>query len=108
LGHEPCYVISIAARLVGVHPQTLRYYESAGLVKPCRSASNRRLYSHADIERLRDIQRLTGEMRVNLAGVGTILALMEQIDQMRAEMEELQTRFEHEVTLLKSRPEAGR
>jgi len=103
LGLEPCYIISIAARLVGVHPQTLRYYESAGLVKPCRSAGNRRLYSHADIERLRHIQRLTGEMGVNLAGVETILNLTEQIEQMRAEMEELQARFEYEVSVLRNR-----
>ena len=107
MGREPCYIISIAARLVGVHPQTLRYYETQGLVKPCRSAGNRRLYSHADIERLRRIQRLTGEMGVNLAGVEAILTLMEQVEQMRAEMEEQQARFEHEVTLLRSRMQTG-
>jgi MerR family transcriptional regulator/heat shock protein HspR len=103
LGHEPCYIISVAARLVGLHPQTLRYYETAGLLKPGRSPGNRRLYSPADIERLRHIQRLTGEMGVNLAGVETILSLMEEVEQMRAEMEELQARFNHEVAPLKSR-----
>ncbi len=100
---EPCYVISVAAKLVGVHPQTLRYYESLGLIKPCRSPGNRRLYSPRDIERLRQIQRLTDELGVNLAGVEAILSLMDQVAQMKAEMEALQARFEREVALLKSK-----
>ncbi len=104
---EPCYVISVAAKLVGVHPQTLRYYESLGLIKPCRSPGNRRLYSPSDIERLRQIQRLTDELGVNLAGVETILTLMDQVAQMKAEMEALRARFEHEIALLKSKSQGS-
>lgn len=104
---EPCYVISVAAKLVGVHPQTLRYYESLGLIKPCRSPGNRRLYSPSDIERLRQIQRLTGELGVNLAGVETILSLMDQVAQMRAEMDALRARFEREIALLRSTSQSG-
>jgi len=102
-GHEPCYIISVAARLVGVHPQTLRYYENVGLVKPARSPGNKRLYSPNDIDRLREIHRLTGEAGVNLAGVETILRLLEEIARMRAEMTVLQERFESEGALSRSR-----
>lgn len=84
---EPSYVISIAAERVGMHPQTLRLYERAGLVKPARRGSNR-LYSDWDIERLRQIQRLTQDMGVNLAGVEIILNLLEQISQMQLEIEQ--------------------
>ena len=84
---EPSYVISIAAERVGMHPQTLRLYERAGLVKPARRGSNR-LYSDWDIERLRQIQRLTQDMGVNLAGVEIILNLLEQISQLQVELEE--------------------
>lgn len=104
---EPCYVISIAAKMVGVHPQTLRYYESLGLVKPCRSPGNRRLYSPSDIERLRQIQRLTDELGVNLAGVEAILALMDQLAQMKAEMEALRARFEREIALLRAQSQGS-
>lgn len=85
---EPAYVISIAAARVGLHPQTLRLYERVGLVKPARRGSNR-LYSDEDIERLRQIQRLTQEMGVNLAGVEIILSLLDQINQLRAELDEV-------------------
>lgn len=85
---EPAYVISIAAARVGLHPQTLRLYERVGLVKPARRGSNR-LYSDEDIERLRQIQRLTQEMGVNLAGVEVILSLLDQINQLRAELDEV-------------------
>jgi MerR family transcriptional regulator/heat shock protein HspR len=84
---EPVYVISIAAERVGMHPQTLRLYERAGLVKPARRGANR-LYSDWDIERLRQIQRLTQDMGVNLAGVEIILNLLEQINQMQGELEQ--------------------
>src|SRR5215212_785009 len=84
--NEPVYVISVAARRVGLHPQTLRLYEREGLVKPARRGSNR-LYSDKDIERLRQIQRLTQEMGVNLAGVEIILNLLEKIDTLQAELE---------------------
>jgi MerR family transcriptional regulator/heat shock protein HspR len=82
------YVISVAARRVGMHPQTLRLYEREGLLKPSRRGVIR-LYSDDDIERLRQIQRLTQEMGVNLAGVEIILNLREQIDQLTIEVEEL-------------------
>ena len=74
LDDEPCYVISVAARLVNLHPQTLRYYEREGLIEPARSSGNVRLYSTRDIERLRRIVRLTGELGINLAGVEVIVA----------------------------------
>jgi len=86
------FVISVAARLVGVHEQTLRYYERAGLVEPARSKGRIRLYSLHDLERVRQIRRLTDEMEVNLAGVEVIMrltdrirALEEQIDDLRGE-----------------------
>jgi len=84
---EPVYVISVAAARVGMHPQTLRLYEKEGLVKPARRGTNR-LYSDWDIERLRQIQRLTQDMGVNLAGVEIILNLLEQITQMKDELEQ--------------------
>src|ERR1051325_8100962 len=91
--HEPVYVISVAARRGGMPPQTLRLYQRAGLVKPARLGSNR-LYSDSDIERLRQIQRLTQEMGVNLAGVEVILNLLEKIDQLQSELEAVrQTRL---------------
>ena len=88
--NEPVYVISIAAERVGLHPQTLRLYEREGLVKPARRGTNR-LYSDRDIERLRQIQRLTQGMGVNLAGVEIILNLLEQVSQLQNELEELRS-----------------
>ena len=85
---EPVYVISIAARIVGVHQQTLRMYERQGLVQPKRSA-NRRLYSQRDIERVRQIQRLIADLGVNLAGAEVILRMNERMQQMEQEMEAL-------------------
>lgn len=92
---EPLYTISIAARLVRIekpeepiHPQTLRMYERVGLVNPKRVGKNR-LYSERDIERLRQIQRLTQDLGVNLAGVEVILGLLERIDQLQAELDRL-------------------
>ena len=83
---EPCYVISIAARLVGMHQQTLRYYERAGLVEPRRTTGNIRMYSNGDIAKIRQAQRLIEELGVNLAGVDIILRMGEQL---RALQEEL-------------------
>ena len=82
---EPCYVISIAARMVGMHAQTLRQYERVGLVEPQRSRGNIRLYSRADVARLRQVQRLISDLGVNLAGVEVILRMSERIQQMEAE-----------------------
>ena len=76
---EPCYVISIAARLVGMHQQSLRYYERAGLVEPKRTPGGIRMYSNTDIAKIRQAQRLIDELGVNLAGVDIILRMSEQI-----------------------------
>ena len=80
---RPRYMISVAAELVGMHPQTLRIYEQKGLVRPQRTAGNTRLYSDADVERLRLIQRLTTELGLNLAGVERVLHLEDELQRMR-------------------------
>ncbi len=85
--HEPVYRIGVAAKLCGVHPQTLRAYERQGLISPRREKRKNRLYSEADIDRVRRIQRLTQELGVNLAGVEVILRLLDQIEEYRAGME---------------------
>jgi MerR family transcriptional regulator/heat shock protein HspR len=77
------YMISIAAELAGMHPQTLRVYEQRGLVRPQRTAGNTRLYSDHDIERLRLIQRLTTDLGLNLAGVERVLRLEDDLQQLR-------------------------
>ncbi len=104
---EPIYVISVAARLVEMHPQTLRYYERAGLLKPSRSSGKIRLYSTREIERLRKIARLTNELGVNLAGVEIIMNLTDRLEGLQQEMQvhekELQTeveRLRHELDAL--------
>jgi len=84
---RPLYMISVAADLAGVHPQTLRIYERKELVSPQRSGGNTRLYSEADIERLRFIQRLTQDEGINLAGVTRIIEMQRELDSMRAELE---------------------
>lgn len=83
---EPCFVISVAARMVGLHAQTLRHYERAGLIAPTRSRGRQRLYSMADVARLRRIKTLTDDMGVNLAGVDVVLKLNERIRQLEAEI----------------------
>lgn len=88
---EPHFLIGEAARLVDLHPQTLRHYETLGLVVPQRSPGNIRLYSPRDIERLRKIARLTQELGVNLAGVSIILRLSEQVEGLRAELTRMET-----------------
>jgi MerR family transcriptional regulator, heat shock protein HspR len=92
--------------MVGVHPQTLRLYERVGLVKPCRANNvghGNRLYSEADINRLRQIQRFTQEMGVNLAGVEVILSLLDQMEQLRAESEARMRRFQQEMEAFRKR-----
>lgn len=86
---EPCYVISVAARMVGLHAQSLRHYERVGLVRPSRSQGRVRLYSQADVARLRQIQRLIQDLGVNLAGAEVIIRMNERIRLMEAEMERL-------------------
>jgi MerR family transcriptional regulator/heat shock protein HspR len=80
---RPRYMISVAADLVGMHPQTLRIYESKGLIRPKRTAGNTRLYSEADIERLRLIQQLTNDLGLNLAGVEQVMQLQDEMERMR-------------------------
>jgi MerR family transcriptional regulator/heat shock protein HspR len=87
--NEPCYVISVAARMLGIHQQTLRYYEREGLIQPSRSRGNIRLYSGADISRLRQVQRLMNELGVNLAGAEVILRMSERMKTMEQELERL-------------------
>ena len=101
-GELACFVISVAARLLGVHPQTLRYYERAGLIQPSRSRGNIRLYSARDIERAQQIKRLIEDLGVNLAGVEVILRLTERMRQMESELQQLRDELEA------SRPEPGR
>jgi MerR family transcriptional regulator/heat shock protein HspR len=88
---EPCYVISVAARMLGVHAQSLRYYEKMGLIEPSRSRGRVRFYSPRDIERLRQIKTLMNDLGVNLAGVEVILRLTERIAEMEKEMEKLES-----------------
>jgi len=82
---EPVFHISVVARMVGVHQQTLRSYERIGLLAPQRSAGNRRLYSHRDVERLQQVLRLIGDLGVNLAGVEIILHMREKMNRMQEE-----------------------
>jgi MerR family transcriptional regulator/heat shock protein HspR len=102
---EPCYVISVAARLTNLHPQTLRHYERIGLIKPARSSGNRRLYSQQDVERLRQITRLTEDVGVNLAGVDLILQMRDEMRRMEREMDQMQAELEAEIQRLRQRLE---
>src|SRR3989304_2872088 len=86
---EPCYVISVAARMVGMHAQSLRNYERMGLIRPSRSRGRVRLYSQSDVQRLRYIQRLVQDLGVNLAGAEVIMRMNERVRQMEHEMQEL-------------------
>jgi MerR family transcriptional regulator/heat shock protein HspR len=90
MDERPRYMISVAAELVGMHPQTLRIYEQKGLVRPRRTAGNTRLYSEADIERLRLIQRLTTETGLNLAGVERVLLLEDELQRMRRRLDRME------------------
>lgn len=96
---EPVYMISIAARLVGMHPQSLRLYERKGLIRPKRRGQ-KRLYSGRDIERLRRIQQLTQDRRVNLAGVRVVFELLDQMESMRNQMEARLEEIEAEIKQL--------
>jgi MerR family transcriptional regulator/heat shock protein HspR len=94
---RPRYMISVAAELVGMHPQTLRVYETKGLVRPRRTPGNTRLYSEADLERLRLIQRLTTELGLNLAGVETVLRLEDELGRLRTRLERLEREVREEI-----------
>jgi len=87
---RPRYMISVAAELVGMHPQTLRIYESKGLLRPKRTPGGTRLYSDADVERLQLIQQLTTELGLNLAGVERVLHLEDQLQRMHRRLERIE------------------
>ena len=94
---RPIYMISVAAGLVGMHPQTLRMYETKGLVRPQRTPGGTRLYSEADVERLRIVQRLTSELGLNLAGVELVLRMEDELRRAHAQIERLQRELRTEV-----------
>jgi MerR family transcriptional regulator/heat shock protein HspR len=94
---RPRYMISVAAQLVGMHPQTLRIYESKGLIRPGRTPGGTRLYSEVDIERLRVIQRLTTELGLNLAGVERVIQLEDELARLRARLERLERQMREEI-----------
>ena len=91
---RPVYMISVAAELAGMHPQTLRIYEQRGLIEPTRSPKGTRLYSQEDVERLRRIQELTSELGMNLAGVERVFELEAELEQVRRRMDRLERRAE--------------
>jgi len=94
---RPRYMISVAADLVAMHPQTLRMYESRGLVRPSRTPGGTRLYSDVDLDRLRLIQRLTGELGLNLAGVEHVLRLEDELRRLRTRMDRLEAELRDEI-----------
>jgi MerR family transcriptional regulator/heat shock protein HspR len=94
---RPRYMISVAAELVGMHPQTLRIYESRGLVRPRRTAGNTRLYSDRDVARLQLIQQLTSETGLNLAGVERVLRLEDELERMRRRLDRMERQMREAV-----------
>ena len=105
------FMISVAAELADMHPQTLRMYEQRGLIEPKRSPKGTRLYSHADVERLRRIQQMTAELGLNLAGVEKVLELEKQLARMRKRVAALERRrdeLQAEIALLEGRREQVR
>jgi len=95
--NHPRYMISVAAELVGMHPQTLRVYEAKGLVRPQRTPGNTRLYSEADVARLRLIQTLKAELGINLAGVEIVLRLEDELRKVQRRLERLERQMHEEV-----------
>ena len=105
------FMISVAAELADMHPQTLRMYEQRGLIEPKRSAKGTRLYSHEDVERLRRIQQMTAELGLNLAGVEKVLELEQQLERTRRRVVALERRraeLEAEIVALEGKREAVR
>ncbi|HUN78917.1 MAG TPA: helix-turn-helix transcriptional regulator [Solirubrobacteraceae bacterium] len=102
------FMISVAAQLADMHPQTLRTYEARGLIEPKRSPKGTRLYSQQDVERLRRIQEMTAELGLNLAGVERVLDLEAEIEQMHARIEELEVQTVHAQVELAQRLEEVR
>ena len=87
--HEPVFQISVVARMVGIHQQTIRSYERVGLLNPARSSGNTRLFSYADVERLQTVVRLVNDLGINLAGVEVILRLSREIEALQRELAEV-------------------
>ncbi len=100
------FMISVAAELSGLHPQTLRIYEQKGLITPARTPRNTRLYSEEDVERLRYIQQLTGELGMNLAGVEKVLELEARIEKMKTRIERLRKEMDAATRQLREEVEA--
>ena len=100
---EPVFVISVAARMLGVRTQTLRYYERLGLIEPSRSGGNQRVFSRNDVERVRRIKNLTDSLGVNLAGVEVVLKLLARLEQADREIERLTAENERLQSGLASR-----
>jgi MerR family transcriptional regulator, heat shock protein HspR len=94
---RPRYMISVAADLVGMHPQTLRIYEAKGLIRPQRTSGNTRLYSEADLERLRLIQQLTTELGLNLAGVEQVMHMQDEVTRMHRQLERLERQMREAI-----------
>jgi MerR family transcriptional regulator/heat shock protein HspR len=107
-GDRGVFMISVAAELAEMHPQTLRMYEARGLIEPKRSPKGTRLYSHADVQRLRRIQEMTAELGMNLAGVERVFELEGQLDRMTRRMEALERRAEQLETEMAAEVEAVR
>jgi MerR family transcriptional regulator/heat shock protein HspR len=95
---RPRYMISVAADIVGMHPQTLRIYESKGLIRPKRTAGNTRLYSEADIERLRLIQQLTNDLGLNLAGVEQVMQLQDEVERMQRTLNRMEREMREAIS----------
>ena len=98
MDERPRYMISVAADLVGMHPQTLRIYENKGLIRPKRTAGNTRLYYEADLDRLRLIQQLTNELGLNLAGVEHVLRLQDEVLRMRRRLDRMEREMRQAVS----------
>ena len=97
MSDRPIYMISVAAELVGMHPQTLRMYENRGLVRPARTPGGTRLYSEIDLDRLRTIQRLTTELGLNLAGVEHVIRLEDELKRLQTRMDRLERELREEI-----------
>jgi len=100
---EPCYVISVVARLVELHPQTLRYYDKIGLLRPSRTQGRTRMYSPRDVEALRKITRLTEDLGVNLAGVEVIMNMSNRIEELQRELAAVRETAQRELAQLRAR-----
>ena len=100
---EPCYVISVVARMVRLHPQTLRYYDKLGLIRPSRTSGRIRLYSPRDVEKLRKIVRITEDLGVNLAGVEVILNMSNRIASLQRQLDTAQQREKEAIEALQHR-----